>query len=103
MSDEKTCFKALELLSPDLYTPNCSPDDINALHLTASFGYTSVVKEILARGFHRLLDESGRSPITIDDCWDGDDLRPASLAVQATHFVTAKELLQAMEPEYVNS
>ena len=62
---------------------------------------SAVVKEILARGFHRLLDESGRSPITIDDCWD--DLRPASLAVQATHFVTAKELLQAMEPEYVNS
>ena len=98
-SDEKTCFKALELLTPDLYAPNCSPDDTNALHITASYGYTSVVKEILARGFHRLLDNPGYPPIELNDFYD--ELRPASLAVKATHFVTARELLQAMDPEYV--
>lgn len=58
-----------------------------------------MVKEILARGFHRLLDKPGRSPIYIDD--NRDELRPAALAVQATHFATAKELFQAMESEYV--
>ena len=97
--DQKTCYKALELLTPDLYAPNCSPDDTNALHIAATYGYTSVVKEILARGFHRLLDKQGDPPIWINDIYR-QSIRPATIAVQVTHFGTAKELLQAMEPEY---
>lgn len=63
--DEKTCIKALELLTPDLYAPNCINCFSNALHVAATFGYTSVVKEILARGFHRLLDSAGSPAISI--------------------------------------
>ena len=96
--DEKTCYKALELLSPDLYAPNCSPEDTNALHLAATFGYTTVVKEILARGFYRLLNKPGNPAVMINDIYR-QSLRPASIAVQVTHFATASELFQAMEPE----
>ena len=96
--DEKTCYKALELLSPDLYAPNCSPEDTNALHLAATFGYTTVVKEILTRGFHRLLNKPGNPAVTINDV-NRQSVRPASIAVQATHFTTASELFKAMEPE----
>ena len=99
-SDEKTCYKALEILNPDLYAPNCT-DDTNALHHTAAAGFTAVSKEILARGFHRLLGEKGYSPIIINDKYG--QLHPASIAVQTAHFATAKELLQAMEQRYIHS
>ena len=56
-------------------------------------------KEILARGFHRLLEKSGRSPIDIDG--SNAKMRPASMAAQTKNFATAKELLQAMDPELV--
>lgn len=95
--DEKTCYKALELFTPDLYAPNCRPDDSNALHIAGIYGYTSVCKEILARGFHRLLEKPGYPPIDING--SNEPLRPASMAAQTKNFGTAKELLQAMEPE----
>ena len=99
-SDEKTCYKALEILNPDLYAPNCT-EDTNALHHTATAGFTAVSKEILARGFHRLLGEKGFFPPTLNDQYDQfDELHPASVAVRTAHFVTAKELLQAMEQRY---
>ena len=96
--DEKTCYKALELLAPDVYAPNCNPEISSALHIAGTYGYTSVCKEILARGFHRLLDKHGRCPLTINEsrC---SEMKPASMAAQMTHFATAMELLQAMEPE----
>ena len=97
--DQKTCYKALELLTPDLYAPNCSYYNLSPLHIAATYGYTSVVKEILVRGFHGLLDKQGKPPIWVNH--DREFVRPASIAVQATHFGTAKELLRAMEPEYV--
>ena len=96
--DEETCYRALELLTPDLYAPNCCHSGTNALHIAATYGYTSVVKEILARGFHGLLNKRGYPAKVI---FSGS-IRPASIAVQVTHFGTAKELLQAMEPKYVS-
>ena len=98
--DEKTCYKALELLSPDLYGANCSPEHTNALHMVATFGYTTVVKEILARGFYRLLNKPGNPPVQMNDKFR-QRITPATVAVQATHFSTATLLFQAMELEYV--
>ena len=92
--DEKTCYKALELFNLDLYAPNCSPNDVNALHLAGYHGLTTVCKEIMARGFHKLLDKAGSYPPV-----SGRNLRPASMAAQNTHFTTAIELLQGMEAE----
>ena len=87
------------MLTPDLYAPNCHDyiNDSNPLHIAATFGYTSVCKKILARGFHRLLERSGHPSVYIDDT----QRRPASIAAQTKHFATAKELLQAMDPELV--
>ena len=93
--DEKASYKALEILNPDLYAPNCRDDDTNALHLAGTLGYTRVCKEILARGFHRLLYKPG----DVDFSAAYEDLRPASMAVKSTNFATAKVLLQGMEPE----
>ena len=100
-NDEKTSYKALELLNPDLYAPNCRDGDTNALHLAGTLGFTRVCKEILVRGFHKLLGEAGHSPLDSRDRHSDADatLLPASMAVQTNRFRTAIELLQAMEPE----
>ena len=97
--DEFTCVRALEVLCPDLHALNCNVEDTNALHIAAACGYTFLVKEILVRGFHNLLNTPGLPSFPIDG--NTEKLRPASIAVQATHFETAKELLQAMDSEYV--
>ena len=97
-NDEETSYKALEILNPDLYASNCRDGDTNALHLAGTLGFTRVCKEILARGFHKLLGEAGHS--LLDRHSDADaTLLPASMAVQTNKFRTAIELLQAMEPE----
>ena len=92
--DEKTCLKALELLNPDLYHPNCRSDEnANVLHIAASLGYTAFVKEVLARGYYGLLNEEGHQ-------YDGSSdlsLRPAAIAVHTANFATATHLLQSME------
>lgn len=96
-SDEKTGYKALEVLSPDLYAPNCNPDEGNGLHVAGILGFTTVCREILTRGYHRLLYKKGYPHISISGRPTFLMLRPASMAAQTTNFITAGELLQAME------
>lgn len=98
-SDEKTSYKALEVLSPDLYAPNCNPDEGNGLHVAGILGFTTVCREILTRGFHRLLYKKGYPHIDINDKPRSLTFRPASMAAQTANFITAGELLQAMERE----
>ena len=99
--DEKISYKALEILNPDLYASNCCLDGNNALHLAGTLGFTRVCKEILARGFHKLLGKAGPSPLEIRGRFREakTSLLPASMAVQTNQFRTAIELVQAMEPE----
>ena len=92
--DEKTCLRALELLNPDLYDPNCRSYG-NVLHIAASLGYTAFVKEVLARGYSGLLNEEG--DLTLYDDSSELSLRPAAIAVGTGNFATATYLLQSME------
>ena len=98
-SDEKTIYKALEVLSPDLYAPNCNPDHGNSLHVAGILGFTTVCREILTRGFHRLLYKKGYSHIKLSEKPPKLTLQPASMAAHTANFITAGQLLQAMERE----
>lgn len=91
-SDEKNILKTLELLNPDLNAPNClyRRRSYNALHIAGIHGFTTVCKEILVRGFDRLLMQT---------CTGGT--LPVSLAVTYSKYSTAQALLQAMDPRLV--
>ena len=84
------------MLNLDLYAANCSEDSANVLHFAACFGYTAVVKEVLVHGYYRLLNTAG---CPFYDIYFKVFLKPATVAVETTHFATATQLLQAMEPE----
>ena len=72
----------MDELDPDLYAPNCQ----RALHWAADLGFTNVAKQILIRGYDKLL-------------WvrDRECNFPLQLAVLKEKFATAEILLRNMK------
>jgi len=76
-------------MNPDLYSPQCTLDGENGLHIAAAQGYTELAKEILGRGYTNLLWGENKK-----------NMYPIQRAVEKERFCTAEVLLRSTNDRF---